>query len=185
MSRTDPISPLTIIAIFAGIIEASALASLPFLSERSQSIYTWFLVAFPFFLTVLFFLTLNFNYRSLYSPSEEKSAAELSPAPAESQEDSIGAQPPAITNGADIATQQAGPPSPRTSSVLNSSVVGDVMILTVSGTDARKVIAAHILRTAVQEHRKERHWVINNLDSQTRITLSVRPLPTAPEKVGA
>lgn len=68
MSNAEPKSPLTIIAIFAGIIEASALASLPFLSEDSQNIYTWFLVGFPFFLTVLFFLTLNFNYKSLYSP---------------------------------------------------------------------------------------------------------------------
>lgn len=68
MSRVEPTSPLTIIAIFAGIIEASALASLPFLSEGSQTIYTWFLVCFPFFLTVLFFLTLNFNYKSLYIP---------------------------------------------------------------------------------------------------------------------
>ncbi|MDZ5603581.1 hypothetical protein SJI00_12430 [Pseudomonas sp. RP23018S] len=69
MNRPDSISPLTIIAIFAGIIEASALASLPFLSTESQYIYTWFLVGFPFFLTVLFFLTLNFNYQSLWKPS--------------------------------------------------------------------------------------------------------------------
>lgn len=69
MNKSESISPLSIIAIFAGIIEASALASLPFLSRESQYIYTWFLVAFPFFLTVLFFLTLNFNYRSLWRPS--------------------------------------------------------------------------------------------------------------------
>ncbi len=69
MNKPESISPLTIIAIFAGIIEASALASLPFLSSESQYIYTWFLVGFPFFLTVLFFLTLNFNYRSLWKPS--------------------------------------------------------------------------------------------------------------------
>ncbi|MDF0731191.1 hypothetical protein P0Y43_10685 [Pseudomonas entomophila] len=81
MKREEPISPLTIIAIFAGIIEASALASLPFLSAESQTIYTWFLVAFPFFLTVLFFLTLNFNAVSLYKPDPSK-LAEPSTAPA-------------------------------------------------------------------------------------------------------
>ncbi|AIZ31943.1 hypothetical protein DZC75_05090 [Pseudomonas parafulva] len=70
MNSTEQMSPLTIIAIFSGIIEASALASLPFLSESSQSIYTWFLVGFPFFLTVLFFLTLNFNHESLYTPDK-------------------------------------------------------------------------------------------------------------------
>lgn len=69
MNKTDPISPLSIIAIFAGIIEATTLASLPFLSQESQYIYTWFLVGFPFFLTGLFFLTLNFNYRSLWKPA--------------------------------------------------------------------------------------------------------------------
>lgn len=73
MSSPEPKSPLTIIAIFAGIIEASALASLPFLDESSQSIYTWFLVGFPPFLTLLFFLTLNFNTKSLYGPDEATS----------------------------------------------------------------------------------------------------------------
>lgn len=63
-------NPLTIIAIFAGIIEGSALASLPFLEGHSQGIYTWFLVGFPPFLTLLFFITLNFNHKTLYSPSD-------------------------------------------------------------------------------------------------------------------
>ncbi len=63
-------SPLALIAIFAAITEASALASLPFLDTHSQGIYTWFLVAFPPFLTLMFFITLNFNYKAFYSPSD-------------------------------------------------------------------------------------------------------------------
>jgi hypothetical protein len=63
-------SPLTIIAIFAATIEASALASLPLLEADNQYIYTWFLIGFPPFLTLLFFVTLNFNNRALYSPSD-------------------------------------------------------------------------------------------------------------------
>lgn len=63
-------SPLTIIAIFAATIEASALASLPLLEKNNQYIYTWFLIGFPPFLTLLFFVTLNFNNRALYSPSD-------------------------------------------------------------------------------------------------------------------
>ncbi len=63
-------NPLTIIAIFAAIVEASALASLPFLKDDSQDLYTWFLIGFPPFLTLLFFVTLNFNYKVLYSPSD-------------------------------------------------------------------------------------------------------------------
>ncbi|CAM4041397.1 putative membrane protein [Pseudomonas reidholzensis] len=70
MNIQKSLSPLTLIAIFAGIVEASALASLPFLSEQSQTVYTWFLVGFPFFLTILFFLTLNFNHQTLYLPHE-------------------------------------------------------------------------------------------------------------------
>ncbi|MEN5302180.1 MULTISPECIES: hypothetical protein [unclassified Pseudomonas] len=78
MTDNQPVAPLTIIAIFAGIIEASALATLPFLSEKSQTYYTWFLVGFPFFLTALFFLTLNFNYKSFYKPdlAEQKNIPE-------------------------------------------------------------------------------------------------------------
>lgn len=74
MKNEKSLSPLTLIAIFAGIVEASALASLPFLSEASQMIYTWFLVGFPFFLTVLFFLTLNFNHQTLYQPAAHEAA---------------------------------------------------------------------------------------------------------------
>ncbi|MBO9548743.1 hypothetical protein [Pseudomonas sp.] len=83
MNENQPVAPLTIIAIFAGIIEASALATLPFLSEKSQTYYTWFLVGFPFFLTALFFLTLNFNYKSFYKPdpAEQKNIPEQATQP--------------------------------------------------------------------------------------------------------
>lgn len=83
MNDNQPVAPLTIIAIFAGIIEASALATLPFLSEKSQTYYTWFLVGFPFFLTALFFLTLNFNYKSFYKPdpAEQKNIPEQATLP--------------------------------------------------------------------------------------------------------
>ncbi|BBP72616.1 hypothetical protein PHLH6_46200 [Pseudomonas sp. Seg1] len=63
-------NPMTVIAIFAGISEASAAISLPFLNSEDRAIYVWFLISFPFYLLFLFFITLNFNYRSLYSPSD-------------------------------------------------------------------------------------------------------------------
>lgn len=68
-------NPLGIIALFTAMVEASALASLPFLDETSQTIYIWFLVGFPTFLAILFFATLNFNRRALYSPSDFESSA--------------------------------------------------------------------------------------------------------------
>ncbi|WP_347901755.1 hypothetical protein [Pseudomonas purpurea] len=67
-------NPMTIIAIFAAISETSAAVSLPFLDDEEREIYIWFLISFPFYLLLLFFVTLNFNYKSLYAPSDfEKS----------------------------------------------------------------------------------------------------------------
>ncbi|MFJ2489593.1 hypothetical protein [Pseudomonas sp. NPDC087639] len=63
-------NPMTVIAIFAAISETSAAISLPFLNNEDREIYVWFLISFPFYLLLLFFITLNFNHRSLYSPSD-------------------------------------------------------------------------------------------------------------------
>lgn len=63
-------NPMTIIAIFAALSETSAAVSLPFLDNKDRELYVWFLISFPFYLLFLFFVTLNFNYRSLYAPSD-------------------------------------------------------------------------------------------------------------------
>ncbi|MDI3396874.1 hypothetical protein QLG12_01480 [Pseudomonas sp. V88_4] len=63
-------NPISIIAIFALITETSAAVSLPFLDNEERKTYIWLLISFPFFLSFLFFITLNFNYRSLYAPSD-------------------------------------------------------------------------------------------------------------------
>ncbi|TDK53979.1 hypothetical protein [Pseudomonas moraviensis] len=63
-------NPMTVIAIFAILSETSAAVSLPFLDNKDREIYVWFLISFPFYLLFLFFITLNFNHRSLYSPSD-------------------------------------------------------------------------------------------------------------------
>lgn len=65
-------NPLTIIAIFAGLAEVSGTVVLPFLKNDSQALYVWFLMAFPTLLILLFFITLNFNYKVLYAPSDFK-----------------------------------------------------------------------------------------------------------------
>jgi len=62
------INPISIIAMFAALCEASATTVLPHLDEENRQIYIWFLIAFPSALVVLFFLTLNFNSRVLYPP---------------------------------------------------------------------------------------------------------------------
>lgn len=61
---------MTVIAIFATLSETSAAISLPFLENTEREVYVWFLISFPFYLLLLFFVTLNFNYRSLYAPSD-------------------------------------------------------------------------------------------------------------------
>ncbi len=68
--RKRTTNPMTIIAIFATLSETSAAVSLPFLGEEEKELYVWFLISFPFYLLLLFFATLNFNYRSLYAPSD-------------------------------------------------------------------------------------------------------------------
>jgi hypothetical protein len=62
-------NPLALIAVLAATTEASALASLPLLDPKNQSVFVWFLVGFPPFLTALFFITLNFN-RQAFSLSQ-------------------------------------------------------------------------------------------------------------------
>lgn len=63
-------NPLTVISIFAGLAEVSGTVVLPFLDENMQQTYVWFLMFFPFVLVLAFFLTLNFNRRALYAPSD-------------------------------------------------------------------------------------------------------------------
>lgn len=65
-------NPLTIIAIFAAIAEISGTMVLPFISDGNQGTYIWFLMIFPLLLVVLFFITLNFNHKVLYAPSDFK-----------------------------------------------------------------------------------------------------------------
>lgn len=63
-------NPLSVIAIFAAIAEISGTTVLPFIEANNQSIYIWFLMLFPTLLVGIFFVTLNFNHRVLYAPSD-------------------------------------------------------------------------------------------------------------------
>lgn len=65
-------NPLTVIAMFAAIAEISGTTVLPFIESENQSIYIWFLMLFPVFIVGAFFLTLNFNHKVLYAPSDYK-----------------------------------------------------------------------------------------------------------------
>ena len=65
-------NPLTVIAMFAAIAEISGTTVLPFIQPENQGIYIWFLMLFPVLLVGTFFITLNFNHKVLYAPSDYK-----------------------------------------------------------------------------------------------------------------
>ncbi|MGE8409363.1 MAG: hypothetical protein ACN6QH_20255 [Pseudomonas sp.] len=151
MSSPEPRSPLTIIAIFAGIIEASALASLPFLDESSQSIYTWFLVGFPPFLTLLFFLTLNFNTKTLYGPDEYFTE--------HAETEDI----PVFLSGKDSDSRTHVAHSlPHTSETSDSTVV-------ISGANAQALI--EVLASYAVQAPSASSLVLHNLEKGTRTTI--------------
>ena len=151
MTQAQPVAPLTIIAIFAGIIEASALATLPFLSESSQKLYTWFLVGFPFFLTALFFLTLNFNYKSFYSPSPGITANDNTPIP-------NNLATPAMTNDTREAVQS------------------EPVTFMFSGPDANRMMEQQLLCALAHPPVPARTWRFCNLDRRQCAQLSISAL---------
>ncbi len=65
-------NPLTIIAIFAALAEINATVSIGLVDKELQSIFIWFVILFPTLLISLFFLTLNFNTKVIYAPSDYK-----------------------------------------------------------------------------------------------------------------
>ena len=65
-------NPLTIVAIFAALAEVSGTGALVAVGDDLQQIVVWFVVFFPILLITPFFVTLNFNPKVLYSPSDYK-----------------------------------------------------------------------------------------------------------------
>lgn len=65
-------NPLTIIAIFAALAEINATISIGLVDKELQGVFIWFVILFPILLVLLFFLTLNFNTKVIYAPSDYK-----------------------------------------------------------------------------------------------------------------
>lgn len=65
-------NPLTIIAIFAALAEINATIAIGLIDKSLHYIFIWFIIAFPTILVISFFLTLNFNTKVMYSPSDYK-----------------------------------------------------------------------------------------------------------------
>lgn len=65
-------NPLTVIGLFAGIAEIAMTVTIALVGPEDKKIFVWFVMLFPIVLVSLFFLTLNFNHRVLYAPSDFK-----------------------------------------------------------------------------------------------------------------
>lgn len=65
-------NPLTIIAIFAALAEVNATVSIGLVDKDLQGTFIWFIIVFPTLLVLLFFITLNFNTKVIYAPSDYK-----------------------------------------------------------------------------------------------------------------
>ncbi len=63
-------NPLTIIAIFAALAEVNATIAIGLIDKELHHIFIWFVILFPTILVILFFVTLNFNTKVMYSPSD-------------------------------------------------------------------------------------------------------------------
>ncbi len=62
---------MAIIGLFAGLVEVSIVAGLGKVDDPvNQRILLFFIVAYPVLIVLLFFLTLNFNRKVLYGPSD-------------------------------------------------------------------------------------------------------------------
>jgi hypothetical protein len=55
--------PLAIVAIFAGIVQISGIAVLPYIKGDYQFQLIWFLISFPVLMVILFFVTINYYIR--------------------------------------------------------------------------------------------------------------------------
>ena len=63
-------NPLTIIAIFSALAEIAGTVALPLVSIELQHYFIWYVMGLPVLLVISFFITLNFNHKVLYSPSD-------------------------------------------------------------------------------------------------------------------
>lgn len=70
MPKVSISNPLTLIAIFAGLAETTAVSVLPFLEPNIQSTFVWFVMLFPALLVGLFFAVLWWKSQNLYAPAD-------------------------------------------------------------------------------------------------------------------
>lgn len=66
-------NPLTIIGVFASLVEVMGLGVLPLIDKDIQQIYVWFLMLFPTALVAAFFIVLYTKHVVLYAPSDYQS----------------------------------------------------------------------------------------------------------------
>lgn len=108
-------------------------------------------MGFPFFLTALFFLTLNFNYKSFYSPSPGKTA----------NDNALAANSVATAAMANDARK---------------AVQGEPVTFMFSGPDANRMMEQQLLSALAQHPVPARTWRFCNLDRRQCAQLSISAL---------
>jgi hypothetical protein len=160
-------NPLTIIAMFAAIAEISGTAVLPFISAENQGTYIWFLMIFPLLLIIVFFLTLNFNHKVLYAPSdfkdEENFFKSFKPASPVERDEKFREQAREVAEDATVPTapeiqppqMEPPPPSPTASSVPYFTMSDRVVSLQARYSLAEDLVLNKISRETGQGIRRD------------------------------
>ncbi|MBU2839823.1 hypothetical protein HF670_09650 [Acidithiobacillus thiooxidans] len=148
-------NPLTVIAVFAAIAEISGTTVLPFVAPENQATYILFLMLFPTLLVCLFFLTLNFNHKVLYAPSDWKDESNFfrlfSKATPEEQEQKLK----------DEVTEEAEAEAKSTQDVPISKPILE---------EERKVTIATANRERVARYSLAERLVINRLSKELKLS---------------
>lgn len=153
--------------MFAAIAEISGTAVLPFISAANQGTYIWFLMIFPLLLIIVFFLTLNFNHKVLYAPSdfkdEENFFKSFKPASPIERDEKFREQAREVAEDATVATApesqraqtEAPPPPPPVSSVSHFTTNDRVHSLQARYSLAEDLVLNKISRETGQGIRRD------------------------------
>lgn len=174
-------NPLSVIAIFAGIAEISGAAVLPHISPENQQLYIWFLMTFPFALVVLFFITLNWNYKVLYAPSDfENEDNFVNLQKASFSETLLKLKDEVLEENNEEL--EGDTTTDKTESILGNAEIGKVVeraelkleigqFSTKSEREEQRQIARQLNRLRMREERAVERLLIDRIQSELRVTV--------------
>lgn len=164
-------NPLTVIAIFAGTAEISGTAVLPLLGASSQETYLWFLMLFPFTLIALFFITLNWNHRVLYAPSDFQDEDNfVNILKKQSYKETLESIEEDI-NDTNTLENEAEESKINEEKTIAFSTEGKLSISTKNERLERDKITQNIVRQQMQEYKIAERLVLEKLEKELNVTI--------------